>query len=60
MKAEFRKSFSRDLKRRKRDKLFLNNVREIIEEVERTKNINEVKNLKHLKGDIGCPLSYRK
>jgi mRNA interferase RelE/StbE len=50
MKTEFRKSFSRDLKRRKRDKLFLNNVKEIIEEVEKAKSISETKNLKQLKG----------
>ena len=50
MKAEFKKSFSRDLKRRKRDNLFLNNVKEIIEEVEKAKNVTDLKNLKHLKG----------
>ena len=44
MKTEFRKSFTRDLKRRKRDQLFLNNVKEIIEDVEKTKSINEIKN----------------
>ncbi len=51
MITEFRKSFLRDLKRRKRDDLFLNNVKEIIEEVERAKSISEIKNLKHLKGN---------
>ncbi len=51
MKTEFRKSFSKDLKRRKRDQLFLNNVKEIIEKVEIAKDINEIKNLKHLKGN---------
>jgi mRNA interferase RelE/StbE len=51
MNTEFRKSFSRDLKRRKRDKLFLNTVKEIIEEVEKAKSISEIRNLKQLKGN---------
>jgi mRNA interferase RelE/StbE len=48
MKTEFRKSFSRDLKRRKQDHLFLNTTREIIE---KAKSIVDIKNLKHLKGN---------
>ncbi len=51
MKTEFRKSFSRDLKRRKKDHLFLNNVKKIIEEVDKVKSITDITNLKNLKGN---------
>ncbi len=50
MRTEFRKSFSRDLKRQKRNHPFLNNVKKIIEEVEKAKSINDITNLKNLKG----------
>jgi len=34
MRTEFKKSFLKDLKRRKKDQIFLNNVKEIVEEIE--------------------------
>ena len=50
MKIEFRKSFARDLKRRKNDLPFLDSVKEIIEEVEKAESVTDVKDLKKLKG----------
>ena len=49
MKFEFRNSFAKDLKSI-RDKALLKRVRELIGEVEHTKTITEVSNLKKLKG----------
>lgn len=48
MKAEFKNSFIRDLKRVK-EKLIKDRVKETIELVEQAANLHEVKNLKKLK-----------
>lgn len=49
MKADFKKSFSRDLKKIK-DKELLKQVKEAVEEVETAQNFLMVSNLKQLKG----------
>ncbi|MCI0695130.1 type II toxin-antitoxin system RelE/ParE family toxin [candidate division KSB1 bacterium] len=49
MKVDFKKSFTRDLKKI-RDKDLLQQVKEAIEEVERALNLQAVSNLKQLKG----------
>ncbi len=51
MRAEFRKSFARDLRRRKNDSDFLDRVKEIIEEVELAETTARITNLKKLKGE---------
>ncbi len=51
MRAEFRKSFARDLRRRKNDSDFLDRVKEIIEEVELAETAARITNLKKLKGE---------
>ncbi len=51
MRTEFKKSFLKDLKRRKRDQIFLNSVKETIEKIEEADNIENIKNFKQLKGD---------
>ena len=51
MRAEFRKSFARDLRRRKNDSDFLDRVKEIIEEVELAETTSRITNLKKLKGE---------
>jgi len=45
----FKKSFARDLKKRKTDKPLLDRVRQIIKEVEEAQDINGIRNLKKLK-----------
>jgi len=49
VKVDFKKSFTRDLKKI-RDKDLLQQVKEAIEEVERALNLQTVSNLKQLKG----------
>jgi mRNA interferase RelE/StbE len=49
VKLEFRSSFAKDLTKI-RDKALLRRVRELIEEVERSKSLTEISNLKKLKG----------
>lgn len=49
MTLEFRKSFARDLKKIK-EKLVLQQIKEIIEEVEQAETIGAINNLKQLKG----------
>jgi mRNA interferase RelE/StbE len=49
VKADFKKSFSRDLKKIK-DKELLKQVKEAVEEVETAQNFLMVSNLKQLKG----------
>lgn len=51
MKTDFRKSFAKDLRARRKDQDFLDRVKEIIEDVEQAKNISEISNLKKLKGE---------
>ena len=51
MRAEFRKSIARDLRRRKNDSDFLDRVKEIIEEVELAETAARIINLKKLKGE---------
>ncbi len=51
MRAEFRKSIARDLRRRKNDSDFLDRVKEIIEEVELAETAARITNLKKLKGE---------
>lgn len=49
MNLEFKKSFAKDLK--KRDKTLLERVKQIINEVDEAKSINEIRNLKKLKAE---------
>ncbi len=49
MRLEFRKSFIKDLKKRKSDKALLKRVKHIILEVEEAQDTNKIKNLKKLK-----------
>lgn len=49
MRIEFRKSFTKDLKKRKSDKSLLEQVKQIILEVEEAQDIHKIKNLKKLK-----------
>ena len=49
MKAEFRDSFAKDLKSIK-DKNLLNRVKEVVENVEKVASLDEIHNLKKLKG----------
>ena len=46
MILNFKKSFARDLKKRKTDKPLLDRVRQIIKEVEEAQDINGIRNLK--------------
>ena len=50
MKTDFRKSFARDLRRRKNDSDFLDCVKKAIEEVELSEITSKITNLKKLKG----------
>jgi len=50
MKAEFLKSFAKDLKRYSHDKIILDNAQKIIIEVESARDISQIGNLKKLKG----------
>ena len=50
MRVDFRKSFSRDLKKIKDNNLF-QQVRAAIEEVEAAPNLDMISNLKQLKGE---------
>ena len=49
MKLEFKKSFVKDLKKRKTDRPLLERVRKIIQEVEESQDIHGIRNLKKLK-----------
>lgn len=51
MKTDFRKSFARDLRRRKNDSDFLDRVKEAIENVELSETTSMITNLKKLKGE---------
>ena len=51
MKTEFKNSFARDLRTRRKDQDFLDRVRAIIEDVEKCKELLEISNLKKLKGE---------
>jgi mRNA interferase RelE/StbE len=51
MRTDFRKSFARDLQRRKNDSTFLNRVKEAIEGIEQAQTTSEIANLKKLKGE---------
>jgi len=51
MKTDFRKSFARDLRRRKNDSVFLDCVKKVIEEVELSEITTEITNFKKLKGE---------
>ena len=53
MRVDFRKSFARDLRRRKDDSNFLNCVKEIITQIELAESVSEIINLKKLKGESG-------
>ena len=53
MKTDFRKSFAKDLRRRKNDSDFLNGVKEAIEDVERAETTSKINNLKKLQGESG-------
>ena len=49
MNLDFKKSFAKDLKKRKTDKSLLERVQQVIQEVEEAKNIHSIRNLKKLK-----------
>jgi len=49
VKVEFRKSFTKDLKKRKTDKPLLERVKQVILEVEEAQGIHKINNLKKLK-----------
>jgi len=49
VKVEFRDSFAKDLKSIK-DKSLLNRVKEVVENVEKVASLDEIHNLKKLKG----------
>ena len=51
MKTEFRNSFARDLRTRRKDQDFLNRVKAVIEKVEQASDITGISNLKKLKGE---------
>jgi mRNA interferase RelE/StbE len=51
MKCEFRNSFARDLRARRKDQDFLDHVKEAIEEIEQAQDLSEISNLKKLKGE---------
>ncbi len=51
MKTDFRKSFARDLRARRKDQDFLDHVKKIIEDVEQAKDLSEITNLKNLKSE---------
>ncbi len=51
MILEFKKSFARDLKKRKQDKPLLEKVQQVINEVDEAENINAIRNLKKLKAE---------
>ena len=51
MKTEFRNSFARDLRARRKDQDFLNRVKAIIETVETAKDLSDISNIKKLKGE---------
>ena len=48
MNTDFKKSFSKDLKKRSNDKDLLKRVQEVIQEIIAANNISEIKNLKNL------------
>jgi len=52
MKVAFRDSFAKDLKRVK-DKVLLKRVHETIDVIEQTDSLNQVPDLKKLKGHLG-------
>ena len=49
MRTDFRKSFARDLRRRKNDSDFLDCVKEAIEDVELAETTSKINNIKNLK-----------
>jgi mRNA interferase RelE/StbE len=51
MKTDFRKSFARDLRKRKNDSDFLDHVKEVIENIELSETTSMITNLKKLKGE---------
>jgi mRNA interferase RelE/StbE len=53
MRIDFRKSFARDLQRRKKDSNFLNRVKEVIKDIELVEAASNITNLKKLKSESG-------
>ena len=53
MRTDFRKSFARDLRRRKDDSDFLYCVKKAIENVELAEITSKITNIKKLKGETG-------
>ena len=49
MKLEFKESFAGDLRKRKQEKILLERVQQVINEVDKAGNINDIRNLKKLK-----------
>lgn len=53
MKAAFRRSFERDLRKLRRDRPLLDRIREVIEEVEAAGSLQEVSSLEKLRSGSG-------
>jgi mRNA interferase RelE/StbE len=51
MKIAFRKSFSKDLKKHRKEENLLSRIREIILEIEAAETLSSIKNIKRLKAD---------
>ena len=51
MKLEFKKSFAKDLKKRSGDADFRKRIYEVIHEVENAETLDQIRNLKKLKGE---------
>ena len=51
MKAKFKKSFAKDLRKKALDKKLLKSVKAVIQEVEKTDSIGNIANLKKLKAE---------
>ena len=51
MNIEFKKSFARDLRKRKQDKSLFKRIQQIINEVDEAESINNIRNLKKLKAE---------
>lgn len=53
MNYEFKKSFSRDIKKRQNDRKLLAQVHRIIQEVDSAESLSEIRNIRRLKSERG-------
>ncbi len=51
MNSEFKKSFAKDLKKKKNEKTLLERVRQIIQDVDEADSTHEINNLKKLRAE---------